>query len=277
MWTNPPSCTAAARGRKRYRRVMHRTSGRHWSTAADVPDVTSLAAREADVAWGRAQLERSELTIEPIRLTTETSGQRTWAAGASLVTNRCAPAIPRRLLREIARDRSHLQRGPRIHPQTATSRSLRPRCLFADVLEYGKSPPPPLFPDRPRAAKRCPTRSDGRCDSPQPLLSANEMWSTSTSMRTSMRSRVRHHLAPATEHRQRKPMSVTQRRCSRRSRTSPRSVSERFEGPHAIAILAHAAAPRCERLDFPDPDGPRAVATSGASDPRRAPSTDDRR
>jgi alpha-ketoglutarate-dependent taurine dioxygenase len=59
MWDNR---AVLHRGRpwdeSRYRRVMHRTTvAGAGPTAADVPDVTVSAAREPDVAWGRAQLE----------------------------------------------------------------------------------------------------------------------------------------------------------------------------------------------------------------------------
>ena len=59
MWDNR---AVLHRGRpwdeSRYRRVMHRTTvAGTGPTAADVPDATVSAAREPDVAWGRAQLE----------------------------------------------------------------------------------------------------------------------------------------------------------------------------------------------------------------------------
>jgi alpha-ketoglutarate-dependent 2,4-dichlorophenoxyacetate dioxygenase len=59
MWDNR---AVLHRGRpwdeSRYRRVMHRTTvAGIGPTAADVRDVTVSAAREPDVAWGRAQLE----------------------------------------------------------------------------------------------------------------------------------------------------------------------------------------------------------------------------
>jgi hypothetical protein len=59
MWDNR---AVLHRGRpwdeSRYRRVMHRTTvAGTGPTAADVRDVTVSAAREPDVAWGRAQLE----------------------------------------------------------------------------------------------------------------------------------------------------------------------------------------------------------------------------
>ena len=58
MWDN--RCTLH-RGRpwdeSRYRRVMHRTTvAGDGPTAADAPDLVVAPAREADVAWGRAQL-----------------------------------------------------------------------------------------------------------------------------------------------------------------------------------------------------------------------------